>query len=73
MFWIDAEIGFFAMAVIAIIAYRMWREARPPKDMRRTSAKYDRAERKARRRSFWKGTDYEAERAKAMKEAFPGE
>ena len=71
MFWIDADIGIFAMIVVIIIAVRHIRQTGVAKDIREAEARYDRAERKARRRSRWHGTDYEEERRKAMDEAFP--
>lgn len=40
-------------------------------DLRESRMRYEDAERKARRRSERLGTNYETERAKAMKEAFP--
>ena len=40
-------------------------------DLRESRKRYEEAEREARRRSERLGTDYETERAKAMKEAFP--
>lgn len=73
MFWIDADIGIFAMIVVIVIAVRYMRKTGVPKDIREAEARYDRAERKARRRSRWHGTDYEEERRKAMDEAFPKE
>lgn len=42
-------------------------------DSRELKKRYEEAERKARVRSETLGTDYETERAKAMKEAFPND
>ena len=73
--WAFVNIG-LSGGIVAVILFVCWaindyRERKGPKDIREAEARYDRAERKARRRSRWHGTDYEEERRKAMKEAFP--
>ena len=73
--WALFEIGFgewlILTVLLAVWAVRDHRERKGPKDIREAEARYDRAERKARRRSRWHGTDYEEERREAMDEAFP--
>lgn len=75
--WAFIDIG-FAGGVVAIIVFAWWfvkdrKEHSVPADMRESRRKYDRAEQKARCRSFWRGTDYDTERKAAMREAFPTE
>ena len=68
-------LGFFGsliMTVIIIVCIAgSVKENAGASDLRESMKRYEDAERKARRRSERLGTDYETERAKAMKEAFP--